>query len=166
MTLKITVPHAGLILQDEIRRSEDARYDHRLHAVLLVANGISCPETAKVLGDSERTVRYWIQKFNQEGLQGLIESERTGRPCRLSEKQLKKIDKVLRQTPRSVGMTTGIWDGKTLSNYIKNEFEVSIGVRQCQRLFTALGFRFRKPRPMIAHADPEEQKRFKKRFEG
>ena len=25
------------VLQDEIRRSEEARYDHRLHGVLLVA---------------------------------------------------------------------------------------------------------------------------------
>jgi hypothetical protein len=29
------------VLQDEIRRSEEARYDHRLHGVLLVAQGMS-----------------------------------------------------------------------------------------------------------------------------
>lgn len=165
MTLKITVPHAELILQDEIRRSEDARYDHRLHAVLLVANGISCPEAARVLGDSERAVRYWIQRFNEMGLQGLVETEKTGRPGRLSEKQMEKIDKVLRQTPRDIGLSTGIWDGKTLSVYIKRDFKISIGVRQCQRLFTALGFRLRKPRPIIAHADPVAQRQFKKRSE-
>lgn len=165
MTLKITVPHAGLILQDEIRRSEDARYDHRLHAVLLVANGISCPEAAKVLGDSERAVRYWIQRFNEIGLQGLVETEKIGRPSRLSEKQMEKIGKVLRQTPRCAGLSTGIWDGKTLSVYIKRDFKINVGVRQCQRLFTALGFRLRKPRPIIAHADPVAQKQFKKRLE-
>jgi hypothetical protein len=27
-------------LQDEIRRSEESRYDHRLHGVLLVAHGM------------------------------------------------------------------------------------------------------------------------------
>lgn len=163
MTLKITVPHAGLILQDEIRRSEDARYDHRLHAVLLVANGISCPDAAKVLGDSERAVRYWIQRFNEMGLQGLVETEKNGRPSRLSEKQMEKIDKILRQTPRDAGLSAGIWDGKTLSVYIKRDFKINVGVRQCQRLFTALGFRLRKPRPIIAHADPVAQKQFKKR---
>jgi len=39
-----------------------------------------------------------------------------------------------------------------------------MGVRQCQRLFTQLGFRLRKPRPMIAHGDPERQKAHKKNF--
>ena len=31
-----------LALQDEIRRSDESRYDHRLHGVLLVAQGMSC----------------------------------------------------------------------------------------------------------------------------
>ena len=37
-------------LQDEIRRSGEARYDHRLHGVLLVAQGLSCPQVAHLLG--------------------------------------------------------------------------------------------------------------------
>ena len=68
MTLQITIPNASLILQDEIRRSEEAKYDHRLHAILLVANGMSCPQAGRMLGDAERTVRYWVQQFNDEGL--------------------------------------------------------------------------------------------------
>jgi transposase len=35
-------------------------------------------------------------------------------------------------------------------------------VRQCQRLFRQRGFRLRKPRPMMAHADPERQRTHKK----
>jgi hypothetical protein len=46
-------------LQDEIRRSEESRYDHRLHGVLLVAQGMTCPEVAKRLGDAPRTVAGW-----------------------------------------------------------------------------------------------------------
>jgi hypothetical protein len=39
-------------LQDEIRRSEESRSDHRLHGVLLVAQGLTCPEVAmKPYGD-------------------------------------------------------------------------------------------------------------------
>jgi hypothetical protein len=43
-------------LRDEIRRSVESRYDHRLHGVLLVARGMTCPEVAKLLGDALRTV--------------------------------------------------------------------------------------------------------------
>jgi hypothetical protein len=39
-------------LQDEIRRSEESRYDHRLHGVLLVAYGMNCCQVADLLGDA------------------------------------------------------------------------------------------------------------------
>lgn len=39
-------------LQDEIRRSQESRYDHRLHGVLLVAQGMTCPEVSRLLGDA------------------------------------------------------------------------------------------------------------------
>lgn len=162
MTLQIKIPHATLILQDEIRRSEEAKYDHRLHAILLVANGMSCPHAANLLGDSERTIRYWVQQFNEEGLQGLIDIDRLGRPSRLSDRHMEQIGKTLRKSPKDVGMSVGIWDGKTLSAYIKKTYEIDLGVRQSQRMFRMLGFRLRKPRPLIAHADPEGQRKFKK----
>ena len=149
-------------LQDEIRRSEESRYDHRLHGVLLVAQGMTCPEVARLLGDGPRTVEYWIHQFEELGLAGLLEGERSGRPRRLGEKQLEGINVVLRGTPREAGLGGTLWDGKTLAAWIEREYGIGLGVRQCQRLFRQLGFRLRKPRPAIAQADPERQKTHKK----
>ena len=41
-----------IALQNEILRSEGARYDHRLHGVLLVCRGFSSYEVAKMFGQS------------------------------------------------------------------------------------------------------------------
>jgi transposase len=161
----LTISDASTIilgLQDEIRRSEEARYDHRLHGVLLVAQGMTCPEAGRLLGDSPRAVEYWVQRFEEHGLSSLIEGERSGRPRRLNDKQLEEINTVLRQTPESVGMTGNIWDGKALSAFIKKQYGITIGVRQCQYIFKSLGFRLRKPRPVIARADVELQTAYKK----
>ncbi len=149
-------------LQDEIRRSEESRYDHRLHAVLLVAQGMTCPEVARLLGDAPRTIEYWVHRFERKGLAGLIDGERPGRPTRLGAAQLEEVNSVLRQTPREAGLTGTLWDGKTLSAFIKMRYGLDLGVRQCQRLFRQLSFRRRKPRPMIAQADPELQETHKK----
>ena len=149
-------------LQDEIRRSEESRYDHRLHGVLLVAQGMSCRQVSELLGDAPRTVAYWVRRFERDGLTGLTEQERSGRPCRLSEDQIQGIDEALRQRPTDFGLTGNLWDGKTLSAYVKHQWDVSLGPRQCQRLFRHLGFRLRKPRPLIAKASPEDQDRVKK----
>lgn len=155
-------PTIVLGLQDEIRRSGESRYDHRLHGVLLVAQGMSCPEVSRLLGDSPRTVEYWVRRFEERGLAGLVEGERSGRPRRLSDKQLEEIDSALRQAPESVGILRGLWDGKGLAAFIKKRYGVILGVRQCQYMFKLFGFRRRKPRPLIARADPEVQEAYKK----
>ena len=160
-----TIPDAQMVilgLQDEIRRSHDARYDHRLHAILLVAQGLSASKVAQLLGDAPRTVAYWVSQFNEIGLAGLVEAERPGRPPRLSEEQLDEIDYVLRRRPSECGLTGNMWDGKTLSAFIVQTWDIELGVRQCQRIFRQLGFRLRKPRPKIASSDPELQEREKK----
>jgi len=152
-----------LALQDEIRRSDESRYDHRLHGVLLVAHGISCREAAGMLGDAPRTVENWIHRFERDGLAGLNEGERPGRPSRLSPAQIADVATALRQTPTEAGVPGGgVWDGKTLSRYLEQKFGVGLKARQCQRLFRHLGFRLRKPRPLIAQADPQAQATHKK----
>ena len=150
------------ILQDEIRRTYEARYDHRLHAILLVTQGMSSRQAAQLLGDSPRTVAYWVQRFETEGLAGLADADRPGRPRRLDQNQLYQIEQALRKSPLEVGLSVNLWDGKALSAYIKQEFGIQLGVRQCQRLFRQLGFRLRKPRSKIANSDPSKKEEFKK----
>jgi transposase len=80
----------------------------------------------------------------------------------LNEKQVQEINRVLRQKPSDAGMRVNLWDGKTLSAWIENAYGIQLGVRQCQRLFRQFEFRLRKPRPVLARADPVRQKAHKK----
>jgi transposase len=151
-----------LVIHDEMRRSPEARYAHRLHGLLLVAQGMSALEVARLLGDGARTVARWVHQFEREGLSGLVEGERSGRPHRLDEAQRAVIGVALRTTPAEASLVGALWDGKMLSVFIERQWGISLGVRQCQRLFRQLGFRLRTPRPLLAKADPEAQKALKK----
>jgi len=151
-----------MAVQDEIAGSEESRYDHRLHGVLLVSSGLSCYEVAEYFGHSPRTVELWIKKFERSGFAGLQETPRPGRPRSLTEAQIRAVGRDLRRSPRDFGYGQTLWDGKLLSHHLAGKFGVALGVRQCQRLFRRLGFRRRKPRPVIAKADPDAQRRYKK----
>ena len=106
-----------------------------------------------------------MRGVEEEGLAGLREGERSGRPLRLSRKQLQQANAALRQMPRALGLGGNLWDGKTLAAWIEKKYAIRLGVRQCQRLFRQLGFRLRKPRPVIAKANPAQQKGHKKNSE-
>ena len=146
--------NVALGLQDEIRRSQEARYDHRLHGVLLVAQDMHCSQVAELLGDSPRAVAYWVEKFEKKGLVGLQEGARSGRPSKLDADQFADLQWVLRGSPSDVGLAGNLWDGKTMAAYLRQTHGVELGARQCRRLLRQWGFRYRKPRPVIARADP------------
>ena len=138
--LTITDPAAAAAaLQQEIYRSEESRYDHRLHCVFLVAQGLTCPEVSRLFGDSPRAVELWVRRFEEEGLAGLQEGHRTGRPARLTDDQIREVALILTQRPFDAGIPGNAWDGKTLCAWLEKRFGVQLGVRQCQRLFRRLG---------------------------
>ena len=143
-----------IAIQQEIERSDESRYDHRLHGVLLVANGQSCGEVAVLFGEVLRTLQRWVNRFEQRGFEGLREGERPGRPRTLEARQWERLARDLRRSPREFGHTQNLWDGKCLHAHLRGRYGVSLGVRQCQRLFRQMGFRLRKPRPQVAQADP------------
>ena len=117
---------------------------------------------ARILGDAPRSVEYRVRGFEETGLAALREGERSGRPRRLNEAQVLAVNVALRRTPPDLGLGGNLWDGKTLAAWIEREFAIHLGMRQCQRLFRQLDFRLRKPRPLIAKADPERKRAHKK----
>ncbi len=85
----------------------------------------------------------------------------TGRPGRLDEEIMEMVGKDLRESPRSFEYSQNLWDGKLLSHHLLKKYGLSLGVRQCQRLFALTGFRRRKPRPVMAKSDYEAKSAYK-----
>ena len=75
-----------LAIREEINRSEEARYDHRLHGLLLVSDGRSCNEVGALFGEAATTVQRWVRRFEESGFAGLREGERSGRPRALDDR--------------------------------------------------------------------------------
>jgi len=68
---KLAISDAGIMrlaLQQEIARSEESRYDHRLHGVLLVSHGISCYQVAEWLGKIPELSNGGLNDLRSEGL--------------------------------------------------------------------------------------------------
>jgi transposase len=155
-----------IAIQQEIQRSEESRYDHKLHGVLLIANGYDSYQVGDMFGQNPTTIQRWVKRFNESGFAGLRDSERPGRPRLLTENQWGQMEKDVRRPPSDFNFIQSFWDGKLLSEHLRKKYKAEIGVRQCQRMFRMMGFRLRKPRPVIAKADPLQQKGFKKTSAG
>ena len=150
-----------LAIQQEIARSDESRYDHRLHGLLLVTGGHSCQQVANLFGEDRRTVQRWVTRFETHGLAGLRDGVRSGRPATLTPTQWAALGRDLRRDPQQFGHVGHLWDGKLLAAHLRLRYKVRLGVRQCQRIFGHMGFRLRKPRPQVAQSDPVKVAAFK-----
>lgn len=124
------------ILRAEAERTTQSRFLHRLHALVLIDGGLSCRAVGKMLGDSPRTVAYWVQRFQQKGLDGLRDAPVPGRPPRFTSEQAQAIQEYILQNSCS---------GKSLAAWIEDVYQIRISIRQCQRLIAAQ--RILSPRP-------------------
>jgi transposase len=154
---KLQIADAGvmqLAIREEISRSEEARYDHRLHGLLLVSGGRSCNEVGALFGEAATTVQRWVRRFEESGFAGLREGERSGRPRSLDDRSWQRIEADLRKSPDTFGLHANLWDGPVLCEHLRRNYGIKLGIRQCQRMFRQMGFRLRKPRPQVAQGDP------------
>ena len=117
---------------------------------------------ADLFGADRRTVQRWVKTYERNGLEGLREGARAGRPRALGAQQWQAVAADLRHSPTTFGLNGNLGDGKLLSEHVGRRYGVRLGGRQCQRWFKQRGVRCRKPRPQVAQADPEQVQAFKK----
>jgi transposase len=159
---KLQIEDSGgmrIAIQQEIARSEDARYYHRLHGLLLLAAGHSCREVAELFGEDDTTVQRWVHRFERGGLRALRESLRPGRPRSLAPEQWRELETDLRRSPLDFGFAVPVWDGISLSEHLRRRFAVRLGVRQCQRIFRQLGLRTRESGKRVLPQRSDEDRR-------
>ena len=66
---------------------KDVRDERRIIALRLIASGQTALEVAKVIALNERTVRVWVAKFNDGGIESLGYAKPPGGKKRLTSEQ-------------------------------------------------------------------------------
>ena len=118
----------------------------------------NCENVAYLFNNSPRTISNWIHKINKENnIDVLKDKKKSGRKPRLTEGQEKLLKKYLIKHLSGFNINANIWDGKTLSYFIKKKFGIELKVRQCQRLFHKLGFSLKRARPLYAKGDEKKK---------
>ena len=140
----------------------DARFAHRLDLIILLCNGHSLTKVPKLYGVNRGTLRRWVCRLNEAGIEGLLDRSKAGRPRGVPEEKFDELRGDLTKSPSYFGYKQGRWDGKLLSHHLKMRYGVLLKVRRCQMLFHELGFSLQRPRKMPKGGDPAKREAFKK----
>lgn len=124
-------------IRAEFQKSEEARYIHRLHGVLLVLSGLNTVKAGKLLGDPQRTIAHWVIQFKKHGLTGLREAEKSGRPEKLNIVQKKALFDALAKPPKDAGLAGDKWTNRLVVSLLAKRVGLAVNLRQGTRLLRA-----------------------------
>jgi transposase len=118
-----TCPHR-VVLTEEQRRELERRAAAdsgpfrdvvRAKAVLLAAEGLANTEIAERLACSRQAVSQWRIRYCEEGLQGLEERPRPGRPRRFPPAQVAEVKALACELPAQTGVPLSRWSAAELA---------------------------------------------------
>ena len=93
-----------------------------------VQEGLSAPDIAARIGLCGATVRFWLKRFNERGLQGLEEDMRSGRPPTYTAEERSAVIKAALSRPSELGLPFASWTLDRLVAYLGEQ--KGIGMRR------------------------------------
>src|SRR3954465_10468289 len=117
------MPPSALAITDQDRRTLEswtrsstisAGHRERAEIVLAMAGGSGVSETARTLGVSRPTVIKWRDRFAADGLDGLSDQPRSGRPKSIDDAQI--IAAPLEPPPANLAVTH--WSSRLLGRHL------------------------------------------------
>ena len=160
------VPIRQDIPAEELRRlarvEADGRVACRLLGVANAVDGMSRGRAARQAGMDRQTLRDWVVRFNAEGVGGLRDRPKSGRPTWLDEGQLATLKALVLRGPDPERDGVSSWRAVDLCRMVEQHFGVAYSENGMLRLLHDLGLSWQKARPVHPEADPKAQARFKK----
>ncbi len=127
-------------------RTEVGRVSERIRMVLLSDRRYGVPQIAAIFECSEATVRGWLVRFNAEGIVGLSDRPRPGRPRKADATAREVIRRELEATPAGAGYAFGCWTVVTLCAHLARQCRLQLSGATVRRVLGALDYRWRRPR--------------------
>ena len=144
------------------RRERNGRVASRLLGLAHALEGMDRGEAARLAGMDRQTLRDWVIRFNAEGVEGLRDRPKSGRPTWLDDGQLATLKALVLRGPDPERDGVSAWRAKDLCRIVETRFGVSYTENGMLRLLHDLGLSWQKARPVHPEADLKAQVRFKK----
>ena len=109
MVRTLTAPETDALKRLAPSRTAPHRLVQRAQIVWASARGETAPAIAPQGGLSALRVRAWLHRFNRQGLAGLADAPRAGRPRRHDETVRGRVIALARTKPQSLGLPFALW---------------------------------------------------------
>jgi transposase len=149
-------------LRAAAKRLADGKQARRVFAIAMVLDNYSREDAAQACGMDRQTLRDWVHRYNEQGLDGLADRARCGRPASLTKAQQAEVAAWVDDGADLARDGVARFRRVDVRDRIASRFGVHLHERSIGKLLHQLGFRHLSVRPLHPQTDVTAQETFKK----
>ena len=126
--LKLHFPDDALPTLDTfIKQTKEARVFRRAQAVRHVVKGQPLQTVSDTLSFTYSALRKWVHRFASQGVKGLVDRPRSGRPPKMTCELEKHLNRLVDEDPLQHGSIHSQWSCRDLATVLARETGVQLG---------------------------------------
>ena len=129
-----------------IRTGHEARVVRRAQRVQLSSEGKTAGEIGALWALTAQGVRKVLNRFNREGLAGLANRPRGGRPRKTNDRYVELLKAAVQINPRDLGYIFSCWTLERLREHLARKTRVILSVSHLARLLAEHHIVYRRPK--------------------
>jgi transposase len=127
-TLKLHFPDDALPTLDTfLKQTKEARVFRRVQAVRNVVKGQRLQTVSDALQFTYSALRKWVHRFAHQGVQGLVDRPRSGRPPKVTCALEQHLNRLVDQDPLQYGSIHSQWSCRELATVLAHQTGVHLG---------------------------------------
>lgn len=146
----------------EVMKSPMARVAQRASVLHSLHLGYRVEEVAQIHQISAASVYNHVQRFKTEGVAGLPDKPKSGRPRKATLAYITLLEETLATDPKDKGYGFAVWTQARLRQYLAQQTGIVISRSRFQELLDQLGYVYRRPkRDLGQRQDPQLRQQVK-----
>jgi transposase len=141
-------------LDAAIKAAVSHRSKDRLHSIKAIIMGFAPAQVAELFGVTERTLRIWVAAFNTQGIDGLTDKARPGRPHAIDAQHEESLVDLLHHPDKA---QIAHWTAKKFHGYICKQLECEVGYSTVVRWMHERDFKLKVPQPWPDRQDEKQR---------
>lgn len=146
-------------IEKAIRQDKRAEVRQRAIAIRLLHLGQKPEAVAEQQMVSLPTIYNWHKLWREQGLEGLANKKKPGRPAKATEAYCQKLEEILEKEPSAYGYRFAIWTSDRLRAHLEKETGILLSEGRFRALLKKKGYRYRRPKHDLSHLQDKAAKK-------
>jgi transposase len=143
-------------LDELFHKTQLPRLRSRAQMVLLSAEqGLKAPAIAAIVRESDDSVARWLKRYLANGVAGLYDAPRSGRPAKVTASFRAEVVKAVRRRPRSLDLPFSLWTLQRLIDYMAERSGTRVSPESMRQGLMKEGIVLSRPQHKVSSPDPD-----------